>query len=417
MIPKSTNQRRIYLRAFTIALAVAVSIAIPIWLAIQLRVQVESGFSDFQGFYDAGTAVAEGRGSQLYDSCDQPRLLKGGNTPDLVIRHCYIHAPFEALFFVPLARLPFVEASWFWWSFSLLCAFVTFFINLRFLPWIRERVELGIVTVAIFVPIIATLFQGQDSIVTLLMFAICYASVVRQRYVLAGCSLAIAMYKPPLVLPMILLIAITSERRWKLLAGFFGTLSLLICAAIAAVGWDCVSGYPSLLSSFSARDAGHYHIADMPNVRGLVYFALQHVDSERLTVVIVAALSLVVLAAAIWPTRNMMGRPEADPSVFSLFVTASVLVGYQEYTYDLALLYLPILLTLDTLMGERDNSRDRHLLLGTTMFLLLGSIFALTKPSLYACAILFSFILLARRISRRNARIECAGPVEAVVSN
>ena len=360
---------------------------------------MENGFSDFQGFYDAGAAVGSGNGPRLYDSCDQPRLLNMVNAPTLVIRHCYIHAPFEALFFVPVARLPFVTATWAWWSFSLLCAFAALFVTLPFLPWIKERIELGLVSVAIFVPIIATLFQGQDSVITLLLFAICYAGLVRGRYALAGSALAVAMYKPPLVLPMILLLAIASKERLKLLAGFVTTFLLLICAAIAAVGWKCVAGYPFLLARFSTRDAGHYHIAEMPNLRGLAFLAFQRFISERSIFLIVAALSLIVLAAAIWPLRKMKGKPEADPLAFSLFVTASVLVGYQEYTYDLALLFLPVLLVWNSVYVQRQNLADRKLLLFGTMFLLLGSVFSLTAPSFYACAVLLFFILLARQLS------------------
>jgi hypothetical protein len=383
-----------------IALAALIALAIPISLAIQLRVQVENGFSDFQGFYDAAAIIDSGSGERLYDRSlyDQPRLKDIMKVPGLTSAHYYIHAPFEALFFVPLARMPFAKAVWVWWSFSLICAFATLFVLLPYIPWIKQRLELGLVSAAIFVPIIATLFQGQDSLLTLLLFAICFASLSRGRYVLAGGALAITMYKPPLALPMILLLAITSRQRWRLLSGFFATFVLLVCAAIAALGWKCVAGYPALLSRFSTYEAGHWRLAEMPNVRGLAMLLLQHFLSEKLIFVIVATLSMVILAAAIWSVRKLNGRPEADPAVFSLFVTASVLVGFQEYTYDLALLYLPILLTWNLLYAQPQNIRDRKLMLYATMFLLLGSILSLTSPSLYACAIIIFFVLLIRQV-------------------
>ena len=398
-------------RALTILLASLISLAIPICLAFQLHVQVENGFSDFQGFYDAATIIDSGNGARLYDRSlyDQPRLLNIMKVPGLVGRHYYIHAPFEALFFVPLARLPFATAAWVWWSFSLLCAFATVFVLLPFLPWIKAHIELGLVSAAIFVPIIATLFQGQDSIVTLLLFAICYVCLVRGRYVLAGSALAIVMYKPPLALPMILLLAITSKQRWRLLGGFLGTFALLVCASVAGLGWKCVAGYPVLLSKFSTYEAGHYHLTDMPNIRGLAILMLQNVLSEHAIFAIVAVLSMVVLSAAILPVRKLNGRPEADPLVFAIFVTASVLVGFQEYAYDLALLYLPFLLVWNWSHMKQGVLAGSKILIYSTIALLLGSILSLTGPSLYACLIILFFISLCWELFRaapQNQQLE-----------
>jgi hypothetical protein len=165
------------------------------------------------------------------------------------------------------------------------------------------------------------------------------------------------------------------------------------------VGWKCVAGYPFLLARFSTRDAGHYHISEMPNLRGLSFLAFQHFLPERRIFLIVAALSAIVLAAAVWPLKKMGANPETNPLAFSLFVTASVLVGYQEYTYDLALLFLPVLLTWNWLYRQPQDGDDRKLLLSGTMILLLGSILSLTAPSFYACAILFFFTALARQLS------------------
>lgn len=402
-------------RFLTISLAALVALAIPISLAFQLRVAVENGFSDFQGFYDAATIINSGDGARLYDHSlyDQPRLKNILKLPQIAVGHFYIHAPFEAIFFVPLARLPFVTAAWVWWSFSLFCAFLTLFILLPFIPSIKERIELGLVSATFFIPIISTLFQGQDTIVTLLLFAICYRALVRGHYTAAGCALAIAMYKPPLALPMILLLAIVSKERWKLVAGFFATFSLLVSFAIFKLGWSCVAGYPSLLSRFSTYEEGHYHIADMPNVRGLTMLVFQHFLSERVIFLVVAVLSMAVLALSVWAVRKIKTRPEAEPLVFSLFVAASVLVGYQEYAYDMALLFLPVLLIWNSLYQEDPNSH-RKLLTISTSVLLLGSFLSLAAPPLFACAIVFFFAVIARQLQTHAcAPLGSGHPIEA----
>lgn len=403
-------------RLVTILLAAIVALAIPISLAFQLRVAVENGFSDFQGFYDAATIIDSGDGARLYDLSlyDQPRLKNILKVPGIVVKHYYIHAPFEAIFFLPLARLPFVTAAWVWWSFSLLCAFLTFFVLLPFIASIKERIELGLVSVTFFIPTICTLFQGQDTIVTLLLFAICYRSLVRGRYVLAGCTLAIAMYKPPLALPMILLLAVVSKERWKLVAGFLGTFTFLVCVAIFKLGWSCVAGYPSLLSRFSTYEEGHYHLADMPNVRGLATLTLQHFLSERAIFSVVAVLSMMVLTLSVWAVKKIKSRRETNPFVFSLFVAASVLVGYQEYAFDMALLYLPVLLTWNSLYRKDWDSHDRKLLTIATMLLLLGSFLSLAAAPVYACAIVFFFVVLARQLhTHSRATLGSGSPIEA----
>lgn len=385
-------------RRLLIAVSALISLSIPIALATQLRAQLEHGFSDFQGFYGAGKIVASGRGPDLYETAVQRQMQWVPPLPGITTFHYYVHAPFEALLFAPLARLPFATAVWVWWAFSLLCAYLALFVMRPFLPWIRRHFELGLVGVAIFIPVIATLFQGQDSNFTLLFFALCFGALSRGRYFLAGAVLAVAMYKPPLALPMILLLTVISTHRWRLLAGFVCTGVLELLAAIAAVGWKCVVNYPTLIAKFPDAGAGHYHVSGMPNIRGLITLVLEGHTSDRVILLTVVGVSIAVLAFALRAVQRASGPREAAPLVFALFVTTTLLVGFQEYAYDLSLLYLPILLAWNWWRTEEANTLNQRLVGFSAMVLLLGSFLCLASPAIYACCMVVFFIVICREL-------------------
>jgi hypothetical protein len=401
-------------RRFLVIAAALVSVAIPIALAYQVRVQIGHGFSDFQGFYGAGKIVASGNGANLYDSATQVRMQRAPKLPGIDTHHYYVHAPFEALLFVPFARLPFELAAWCWWSLGLLFAYAALFVLRPFLPAVQARVEWSLLSVAVFIPIIVTLIEGQDSTLTLLIFSICYVCLVRRHYGLAGGVLAIAMYKPPLALAMIVQLAISSSERLKILTGFLISCVILLLAAVATVGWACVINYPILLTRFPKVAAGHFHIEDMPNLRGLVTPILEGHASERLILAVVVVLSLVLLAVSIWAARKSSDSCESDPRVFALFVATTLLVGFQEYAYDLSLLFVSILLIWNWSSKAELNTPARRMLGYCVVFLLLGSFVVLFSPAVYTCAILFFSALLCRELL--GARAAAVAGKEAVQS-
>jgi hypothetical protein len=399
-LPSRENSSR---RRLLVIFSALVSVAIPIFIAFQVRVRVEHGFSDFQGFYGAGRIIDSGNGPNLYDLATQIRMQRVEMLKGTFTHHYYIHAPFEAILFVPFSKLPFTTAVWAWWLGSLLCAYLSLFVLCPVLPWVKAHLEVGLLSLAIFTPIEATLCQGQDSLLTLLLFAICFGSLVREQYWLAGSVLAIAMYKPPLALPMIILLVITSRKRWKILGGFAVSCVLLFFAAIAAAGWKCVLNYPLTLAKFPTVESGSFHVSEMPNIRGLVDLVLKSRASAHLILLAVIMISIVFLALAVISVRRSGGLRESHPLVFSLFIAVTLLVGFQEYTYDLSLLFIAMLLVWNWSRSEEGTTRNRRPLTYAVVFLLIASMFSLVNPPIYACAMVIFFGLMCRELMTRNS--------------
>ncbi len=389
----SPSRQRILIFISTI-----ISLVIPVFLAYHMRNDVALGRSDFGAFYGAGRTVASGQGAELYDPATQSRMQEVPTNENIRHGHYFIHAPFEALFFVPLSKLDFVPAAWCWWCFSLFCAYATLYLLRPYLSWISTRFELAILTVSLFIPLVATLFQGQDSILTLLLFAFCFTSLQRGRFWLAGGAMAVAMYKPPLALPMIVLLVITSSRRFSILMGFIGTGAILFCSSVAAEGWTCVVTYPLRLARFPNVQWGSYRVSDMPNVRGLVTLFLQQHASQRTIVLAIITISVLMMALTVRSVQKAGIKNESSPLVFALFVTVSVLVGFQEYDYDLSVLYLPILLVWNWSQTQEDRTPHRKRLTYATTVLLLASVLSLLNPPVYVCLIVVFFGLLSAKL-------------------
>jgi hypothetical protein len=98
----------------------------------------------------------------------------------------------------------------------------------------------------------------------------------------------------------------------------------------------------------------------------------------------------------------MIGRrsKQGDPIQFALFTTATILVAYHEYAYDLVLLVIPILSVWDW-SAQHSGDADRGLWVRLAApVLILGSIAVSVRPPMYAYGIVVLFVLLCREVLR-----------------
>src|SRR5215469_12052830 len=83
-------------------------VAVHGWLALHGWGVIRAGYPDFTTFYSAATIVRQGQGRSLYDEALQTRV-KHEVAPGMKNQRIavpYMHAPFEALLFVPFTTLP-----------------------------------------------------------------------------------------------------------------------------------------------------------------------------------------------------------------------------------------------------------------------------------------------------------------------
>ena len=388
-------------RRIAVLIALILSVGIQAGFFWELRVSIANGFTDFQEYYGAAMVVRSGHAQQLYDPSVQSSVQQSFTHRTLAgfsSSHYFNHAPYEVLIYLLLTWVSFVHAAWCWWAVNLLLLYSGLYLLLPFLPLTRARLQWAVLGTATFVPLFYTEIQGQDTILTLFLFIVCFISLARDRYAMAGAALAITMYKPPLALPMLLMVALTSRKRLSVLGGFLGTSAILFLLSVTAVGWNCTITYPKALASFARSEGGHLHLDELPNLRGLANSLFEAHLSQRAIFLIVATVSALVLALTVWFVRSTNWQSETRTLHFALIVLATLLVGYQEYVYDMTLLLLPMLFLWEWTGSEARRTSHRKLLIYALAGLLCVSALALVlvHTQVFACALVVVFLLGCR---------------------
>ena len=180
------------------------------------RQRIQRGYPDFTVFYTGGMVLRQGIGSQLYDPHTQYQVQQqfAGEINSRQGPLPYIHPPFEALFFLPLTLLPYHVAFVTWDVLNVIALFGVALLlrqNLDGLhavpPW---EFVLGFLA---FFPVFATLLQGQDSILLLLLCALGFNALKRNSDFLAGGWFALGTFKFQLVIPLVLLLVFWKRKR------------------------------------------------------------------------------------------------------------------------------------------------------------------------------------------------------------
>jgi len=387
-------------------LAVLGAILIQLAPLCLVQEQIKSGSSDFSAFYSAGQILATGHGSQLYDLGTQreaQRIFtsKFGRPPLLPFNH----PPFEALIFAPLALLPYGAAFAVWLACNLAMWIGVLFLLRPYLPSLQKQFDLALLAVSFFPPLLVALTQGQDSVLALFLFALCLVSLIQDRNRLAGAALGLAMFKPQLALPAMLMLALAHGQRRRLLAGFFSTCLGLGLLSVAVVGWGACAGYPGVLLHSVPENPGIIDPANMPTLRGLFYVLLGKHAPLSVVYLCIAAVSVILLGGAVTAWRAGGGGKDSLPLNFALVVTATALVAFHGNVHDFALLVLPVLAAADWLMRKRANTLNRALLAASVAALFVVPMFWQNRQIL-CCATLVFFAAIRSELIHNRAAAE-----------
>lgn len=278
--------------------------------------------ADFPAFYVAGKIINEYGAAELYNRELQGRLyheLFPHAEPDALLP--YLNAPYFALPFPLLARLPYAWAYLCWFLITLglyVAGFTLLWRELEGLPASAYRTAL-IVALSFMPFLVECVAGGQTSAVGFFALALAVVLERRGQWFGSGAVLALLLYKPTLLVllgPMVLL-----SRRWKTLAGMaVGGAGLLALSALTlgvnvTLGWfQTMLGYAQLSTSGAAGAASGLRIWKYVDVNA---FARAFWGGNALlrwfTVGIVVAACLPLLVKAWWPRaeRSSENR-EAD---------------------------------------------------------------------------------------------------------
>ena len=344
-------------------------------LLYKLLPALRNGYQDFTIYYTAGRLLGDGRAADLYNLRAQYETqLRFAHVPIRQAALPYNHPPFEAVLFVPLARLEYWPAYLSWSAINLIMLAASAML-LRRLPKIRElpAATVGLACLAFF-PVAIGLLQGQDIIFLLLMLALGLTSLEGGKDAAAGAWLAGGLIRPHMIVPLVLMLAV---RRRRVLIGFVAVALVLGGITVMIMGWGGPLAYLNFVLHVEKTGAGGFGPQAVPNLRGLVddlpgiHVPDLHewaADPVRpgipslIATVLIAVSSFAVLGLAVW--RILRGN-DSVIYCFCLAAVATILISFHALLYDLTMLIPLALFMLAGFVSEKpiDAGWERALLL------------------------------------------------------
>ena len=339
------------------------------WMA---RRQVVEGLPDFRIFYTAGRMLQRGQGTSLYDDSLQLSTQREfvpparfGATP-----LPYNHPPFEALLYLPLVQLSYLQAYFLWDVLNLGLLVATIWRLRLWLPNLSAEFPLLLYLVPLaFFPVAYALMQGQDSILLMALYGLAYGCLRRGRDLEAGVYLGLGLFKFHLVLPFVFILLL--RRRWRAIAGLAAVALGEAAVSWALVGWEQLRYYPSYAWHINRVQQIRIIVpSNMPNLRGLLTGWKWSAAARPWPEIALLGVSfaLLVWAAGQWQPASLTDERRWNRG-FSIALIVTFLTGYHGYNQDLSILLLPLLLTADFVLGA---AKDRA---STTTKLFLGLMF------------------------------------------
>lgn len=361
--------------------------------------------TDFSVTYIGSRMVYLGQGPKLYDLAEQQKLkrLLLPDAEPLI----YEHPPFEALLLSPLGALSYKTAYLIWGLINVAIWLMLPYLLRPYAP--APRGDLGyLVLWLLFAPLGVALFQGQSSLLVLLLYSIAFIQLKCGRDFRAGAIFGLALIKFQFVIPFALIFLL--QRKWRFMKGFLATATALGVLSLVAAGWQGIISYIHLLVGIGSHpDNSSYGAATgMATVQGFVHAVLGGVLSHAAVSVIVAGVSIFLIVWTAWYWGK--AGPATDGAAFDLMFAAAIVValvtGFHMFTHDLSPLMLAMLLVAGHFPG-RSQPRLR-LILGTTlvMFWIPPLYFALLA---WHCAYLWFPVLMVFMIATLKLAVESMG--------
>lgn len=316
-----------------------------VWTQLE---DIRNGHFDFVLYYSGAKIVNDGNGSQLYDLRVQREYQRKFGARDEERDLPFNHLPYELLALLIPAKFSFPVAHALWAAINI---FLLAVILVRLFPFLEaQHRSLFAMMLFAYFPTITALKMGQDSVITTLLLVETFVSLKRARYAIAGGLMALGLYKPQFVLPMVGIFLL--HRRWSAILGFLSTGLLLGAISLAMVGWDGLMGLFSLWLPMIQR--GNVVWPElMTNLRGLVYMILELGGLSEATNILTFGLSVLVyiVTLRLWP-RSADERSELFDLRFALAVVMTALVSFHLYSYDGALLAISLIIMLNHVLNR-----------------------------------------------------------------
>ena len=302
----------------------------------------------------------------------------------------WAHPAPEALIFAPLSELSLETAFHVWAIVNLLLLCLVVY-GLRDYLAKLTVVEGYSVFACVLIPLGSGIAQGQDHILTLLLYCAAFLLLQSGKETQAGLMLGLALIRFQLTLPVLL--CFLALRRWRVIAGaVFATVGLII-ASFAIVGPGLFRTYLSALRYLG----GHHDLfsaAEMPSIRGLVTMLIPH-SGHVATVTALVSIAILLSAGWLWADK----RSGPIQVVFASSILIGLSVDYHAFLYELSVVALA-----GIILAPYARFSAALWFIGALEVVLLasGAHLALLAPVLLGTGV--SAIIHASTVDRRDAR-------------
>lgn len=305
-------------------------------------------FRDFVHFYIQGVVANERNLAALYDAQAQMALVPR-YVPEVVnVAFPVVYGPQVALFFAPLARLPYLWALTVWLAVTLVLFLVSTGALWRACP---RLAGLGwpVAALALASPAVhITMMYGQTTVLATACLVGAYLALRADRRFLAGLAIGMLVYKPQLGVAAAVVFIGAAE--WAIVAGAVVSGALQLLAGLAYWGPAAFRDYWRVLGRLAevipALEPEPTHLHSLR--ASFMLLGLSPAVVTALTLIATAA----ILGLALWSWKRLAPLP----AKFSVLILATALVNPHLVSYDLVLL-TPALLLLWDHWRERAPSR------------------------------------------------------------
>jgi alpha-1,2-mannosyltransferase len=286
---------------------------------------------DYIAFHAAGRLVLTGHAAQMYDhsaiSAVQVEFL-GGRIPNFY--DAFRNPPFYALIYAPLAALDLLPGFVIWTLLSLACLGVSIRLLVDEVPQLRSRWRGLLIFVLAFPPVYFGLIDGENAMVSLVLYALIYRSLVRGQDGSAGAWAALGLFKPQLffVFPLIFV----ASRRWRALIAYVAVACVLLAVSFPMVGIDGLLAWTRVILEPESGNAtvNGWRMASLKS-----FFDALLPTTSGVSIALYAAVSVPLLFVLL----RAWSRPVTSlSSVWALSVLVATLVDPHLVDYDLTVL-------------------------------------------------------------------------------
>jgi alpha-1,2-mannosyltransferase len=267
--------------------------------------------------------------------------------PDATLRPAYIYPPSFALLIAPLGLLPEVGAAAVWMAVEQAALAVAIVVVLRWLRPTRWAIAALLVATLSFYPLWVDVVQGQANLLVLLLVTVGIVGVLRGR---AGFGAAIGVAAALKLTPLILVVWLLLDRRFRAAAFVLGGFTILTVAGALLRFQDTVAYFGQVLPALASGTAFYAN----QSLAGVLDRTLS-LNAYTQPWISLPWVSLLVIAAAViliswwwWQTR-----PHSAPSRAVAFIPLVPLLSSVTWTHHLVIV-LPLIWFSLVALGQRE---------------------------------------------------------------